>query len=734
MIELFSFHLQGTPLFKDAEFRLARKGISVIHGRNLNTSNKNPNGAGKSFFFSQLPELIFGTPVVGNQKDRLRLGTSTLKLVKEEQGQRVKYEIIRSTNKGEKLTVVRNGKDLGIHKLADARSYVVNNIFGTNDAEFQTLCYLDTRVPHPLVLGDSGPRRAFFTRFFRLDTIDGLRRLVAQRLDEVRANKLLYSELARQYKERKEKLLEAEQLEKMQRWLKKAKALRTDLSEQLEKLSRTRTLLELRDSPMYSRLWSMCEEDFGNFEALKGFKNNDLQAAKTRLRVAEKYREHQQSVRDYKRAKAKVEEALQKLWGDDDVPPRKTVQLRLTSYEELSEKRDFLLAWSGKFEGAYLRLLEQRTQLRREIQQAKSRLEELASANTCPTCGQLLKDKKHLAHLAEQTQAQRTHTRELRRKLQDVEEKREALQAKQVKHTALKEKVEEELEGLSRYQRTITLLDRMPEKPEAFTGEKIDQEEEEARRAKLQADYDFLTSCESMLDSFQEAAALSTKSIAAAKASSDLSDQLSELSTRIARATLKLEQNEEAVAELEALRTRLKGMRQQILDEEAWLLLDDAFSKKGIQMLMIRSICNRLEQVINKYAKLVFPEDYRFSFDLDTQFNILVHRTHGKSVTVTDVRKLSGAESKLFSLLLLIGLMTFVPRHKRINVLILDEPTAAMGPEMAEAFAKFLPVLNKVIPHIVVITPRTEDRYEGAKVFTMVKKGNSAKIVEGAVA
>jgi DNA repair exonuclease SbcCD ATPase subunit len=191
---------------------------------------------------------------------------------------------------------------------------------------------------------------------------------------------------------------------------------------------------------------------------------------------------------------------------------------------------------------------------------------------------------------------------------------------------------------------------------------------------------------------------------------------------------------EQTAEDLETVRGKLRPLKLKLADRAALELLENAFSAKGVESDIIRSICEKLQQQVNKYAKLIFPEDYHFEFELETQFSITVRRKYGKATYSSDVRKLSGAERKLFSLVLLVSLLSFVPKSRRTSLLILDEPTAAMGPENVANFIRFLPVLQKIIPTIVVITPLDPSHYSSIQpeVFTVVKERNgTAKIVKG---
>jgi DNA repair exonuclease SbcCD ATPase subunit len=129
---------------------------------------------------------------------------------------------------------------------------------------------------------------------------------------------------------------------------------------------------------------------------------------------------------------------------------------------------------------------------------------------------------------------------------------------------------------------------------------------------------------------------------------------------------------------------------------------------------------------VNRYAALVF-ENYSFEFVWGTQIQLLVHRPEGTS----DVRKLSGAESMLFTLILILSLLVFVPKSKRLSLLILDEPYASFSDGTAELFTKLLPHITQVIPSVLIITPKAEFRVAGAAEFTAVKQVGGTAIKKG---
>ena len=70
-----------------------------------------------------------------------------------------------------------------------------------------------------------------------------------------------------------------------------------------------------------------------------------------------------------------------------------------------------------------------------------------------------------------------------------------------------------------------------------------------------------------------------------------------------------------------------------------------------------------------------------------------------------------------------------MPKNKRPNCLILDEPDSALSTETAAAFFKILQQLTNVVESVVVITVR-RDAYPGSRCYTVLREGTS-RIVEG---
>jgi ABC-type sugar transport system ATPase subunit len=142
--------------------------------------------------------------------------------------------------------------------------------------------------------------------------------------------------------------------------------------------------------------------------------------------------------------------------------------------------------------------------------------------------------------------------------------------------------------------------------------------------------------------------------------------------------------------------------------------------------MAVDEISRRLMATVNKYAAIAFP-NYRFEFVWGAQVRLLVHRPKG----TTDVRKLSGAESKLFTLILTMSQLMFKPKSKRLSLLILDEPSASFSKETLERFHRLLPYMQQLIPSILIVTPKSEERYPGAHEYTVVRDASGATVKKG---
>jgi len=349
----------------------------------------------------------------------------------------------------------------------------------------------------------------------------------------------------------------------------------------------------------------------------------------------------------------------------------------------------------------------------------------------CETCGQIVKVKDpkvlriRVGKLRDQIEAHLEYERyrESYRAYWDAKQRAKDLQADyDAKTTRLKT-----LEPWTRINRELQAL---PVEPEPYTGKKLTtkiikkclEEVQEVRYA--------LQHIKPHLETVIDFLALSKEDVSKARASEGLNDQMNEVQNKLSRLMAKIELHRTIREQVHDMRTRLLEMKRELRDEPALKHLVAGYQDKNIKKMAVEAISQHLMELVNRYAQRILPEKFTFEFRWDTQIRILVHRHYGKKIKTSDVRKLSGAESTLFTIILVCALLAFVPSSKRCNLMILDEPTARFSPAMEEVFKDLLPILNQIVPSIIVITPKTEI-YPGARAYTVVKDNGEAVILPG---
>jgi len=731
MFRVESLTLKDVPLFKNQTFKF-EDGISVVYGLNKanGSSSKNANAAGKSYFFSSISDIAFGTPIVGEAADRMKSGTRRLSY--SYKGKKVR--IVRSG--ATKIKLIVDGKPLNARTAPIAKQYLAK-LMPYSEEEFRTFVFQDSRVPHPLVMGTTAERKRFFTSFFRLDEIDQFRKRISRELSELKQVRSAYNEIVASIK-----LIRAEQddssLDDLTSKLDIANSKLSKARKFIEKQQEIRRLVEFRErskGQIESFLKLVPDATEEQLENTINQIRDRMSSLEEEKHLAQEWRYYEQDLKRYKEARSSISKALSKLlsFGYDRALSKLEKQearyQRFCSERSLVEKALSTLIKVRKpvrdpkdVEPSELdNLLAQERSLKHQLEHARK-----FKSGMCPTCGQTVKISK-LSDLKDQLDA-------LQSSIVDLEEN-ERLQ-KQWKEYKIYRKEREQLElqlsnlvevdNPASLLRELRSLPELPTKPE---GSPKDTKELEEKLVSLKDKLRLLEFFRPHLDTLIQVQSLTDEQIAS---SGEDRYDVNALTAKVASLTAKLEVYKNNERKCRDLRERRMELKSKLKREQALTFLMQAYSDKAIKRMMINNISRTLSATLNKYAKLVFPEDYTFEFDFKTQFAILVHRKYGKKTSTSDVRKLSGAECKIFTLILILSMLTFVPPERRSSLLILDEPSANFSKETQEAFASLLPVLNKVIPCIVIITPKIEERYHGAREFTVVKSlQGTSTIVEG---
>jgi DNA repair exonuclease SbcCD ATPase subunit len=736
---IHSFGLKDTLLFKDVQFEIP-PGLSVVYGLNRTNGRKSmqANGAGKSSAFASIGEILYEEPIVGLKEDTVKHGTRQVRL---KLGKRV-VDVVR---KNTKLEIIVDGKPKEFRKKPDAQKWLRSHL-PMSQTEFNTYGFLDARVPHPLVMGSSTERKKFFTEAFGLDKIDVERRLFEAELSKLKRTRAAYRELKAVFDADKEKALPKEKRLELEQ---KAKDYESELEDLNRKNLRLQTIAQLlafeqSAAKQIERFNSLCP-DLKEFEAIYKDAQANLSDDKAKLKDAREWEDYQRDSRKYHKAhdalsndakklinKYGFKKAARKCSDAADKLPELTSELEacqkaLDHKPEKPEKPN---------EG---RPSESKKELRARLDSLEHRLEHALKfkTGTCDSCGQEVKvrDPKKLKSQIKEIEASL--------ELIDLWDEYEDLKVRYKKQRAEYEKADAEISGLEtriekakRYRKIGRELRDLPSAPEPFEGRKLEVNVCERMVEEDRAQIELLEFIEPNLENLKQLRELTDKQRNAASIAPKLQTRITEIHEKLSKVRSRLEVNAMVCESLGKHRKRLLEMKEELVNEEPLKLLVEAYSDKSIKRMAVKAISKRLMDEVNKYAKLVFPEDYDFGFQWESsKLSLTVTRKYrvGKKLKVltSDVRKLSGAESKLYTIILMLAHLSFVPQKKRSNVLILDEPTANFSADTTEAFRKLLPLLLKVIPSIIVITPRTDERYEGAQEFTVLKEKGEARIVKG---
>jgi DNA repair exonuclease SbcCD ATPase subunit len=707
MLVVKKFGIGGVGPFKDqVEFEV-EPGIQYLYGKDL-TRGGNGNAAGKSLLASSSAEIFYDTPLVGNKQDRSKSGTRFIEFVKDK-------ELIRISSgfngRSEALDISIAGNS-GTERTKKMTKEAARNLWNISETDYRTYAYLDSQVPHPLVRGSTVERKEFFTSFFRLDILDIEKKIFQAELLKIKKTKAAYQELKSTYDSLSKDLLGEEEYRSKRKALKELEAKLTLLQEKAEEGRRIQRLVDFEAyaGANLKKLKKLVPDLDSFFEIYKDFEKR-LNKAKQDAEQLEEYKLYliQRKAYREKTRGLDMETPLEELEASDKEYWK--AKRKLEDLTDISEPQK--VAKPSKPQVERDTLVAERASLKHKLEHFQK-----FKTGVCDTCGQEVKT-------ASPEKVKRRLT-EVEAALSDWEEYAEALD----NYSAYRKEKKEWMEGQALIEECRNKLRQNKEKSELYKKRSQLVEPVEVEKPEGVEDVEFLRKrfevlefCKPHLDSIIALEKLTDKERAFAFDPSELQELQGEATDlRVAIEIHKSTANKAA-----SVKERLEELELLVANEKALELLVDGYAEKAIKKMAIEAISQRLMATVNKYAPLVF-DDYHFEFSWGSQISILVHRN---GQVPTDVRKLSGAESKLFTLILVLSLLMFVPKAKRLSLLILDEPLASFSEETGELFHRLLPHIQQVIPSILVVTPDARERYEGAKEYTVVKNSKGSKIVQG---
>jgi DNA repair exonuclease SbcCD ATPase subunit len=741
-MKLGKLRLKNYVFFKEAVFDLDQQGITYIQALNKDAASneaKNTNGAGKSLLFGSIPELHWGTSPTG--KDSVKSEQSSVISIEYKDVGKGKdnYVVQRRFGKKKGFRILRNGEDTNIRTI-DLASKRAQSILGMGEQDFYTRAYIDALIPHPLIVGRDGERQQFFVDMFGLHSADSIRKLLTSEYREAQKNRASYLEVRSLFEEMREKSLDSDT------YAAKVKELAELSDKQSSLLKRFRRTQAIRDLIMFERdnagLIKRLRNvvDGGGFDYVLETVTKEIKRLRADQAEAQEWAVFDKETARYKEKLKPMQKRLDRLGlGDAD---HEAIKAKAKKAREL-EAHASLTKSEWKQVGRPGDKPEKVTEPSYDRAKCEARLYALKEEKQhvqkfhkgkCPTCGskvegrtleEIVADIKKWEDRAEAASAYTQY----KAALSTWKERTDASERLGVEYKDAKAKAEK----YERYQEALDLIKGIPDVPQPPSDSRLPADGLEERLDKYKSKLEVLRSAQPVIDKINEVENLTESQRALAKSFDELGDKLTALNNRIADLSAETNSAKTARNQLELLAARGKTLKKKAADEPILKMLIEAYSKKGLKKLMIERFAKLLEAQLNKFRKLLFIEDYQFEFRFDKKLELLVHRRYGKITKVSDVRKLSGAERRMFTVLLVVATITLLPASKRLNVLILDEPDANVGPAQLDRFLKALPVIQKIVPHIVVITPRLDLDIPNANVYTVVKHRGVSTLVKGSV-
>lgn len=724
---------------KSAKIDLDYTGLTFIFGRNKDGGPNATNGAGKSQLWSAIPEIAYGSPPTG--KDGHKHKSAKIRLKFQSNSTEIAFVKDFNAKGGKKFTVLKNGEDVNTRTL-DYAEKKLQQYIGKTEEDFYTQVYVDSLKIHPLIIGSAAQRQDFFVRRFNLENVDNVRKLLLKELAEVQKNVATYREVQSMFEESKARLTTtSEEREQIDRDIRRVTKERDSLLDKASKLQDLRDLIAFGENnkaliDRFSKVSTVesFEEDRVKFKSLRKRLKQDIE-------TAQEWKVYLKALRKHLDALDTVQPKLKKLGVADE--STEDIKEKASKYAdlnaELKQKKAALRELENDIQevpSAKTPKYEDSDQIRRKIDKLREELEHTLEFKDgkCPTCGSKVKGRD-AKEIRDELSTWEARDRVLKDylKADEIASQNKAVMTRIDTLTVEVQKLEAKVSKYKAYHEALSLLDDMPDKPEKPDGEEQDVSVLDEKLEKVTKKLAVLDSAEDIIPLLRRYQKLTDEQRERAKSADKVGQKLTDLNTQLTSLEVKRNQQAEVVKQLEQLRSRGKVLKRSVDDEVILKTLVNAYSTKGLKKFMIQRYASLLETQVNKFARFTFSEDFTFEFKYDKRLEVLVHRRYGKKTKTTDVKRLSGAEKRMFTLLLVIATYTLTPQKQRSNVLILDEMEANMGPEAIQNFLKALPVLNKIVPHIVVITPKPELHVDGARSFTAVKKNGVTTLVEGRV-
>jgi len=712
MIRFHEVDLTNIIYYKKANLKF-EQGLTVIGGHNKNSGSQDArrNGAGKSLLLTALPHLAFGDPMgkkvnkhsLFSDKDAkinwdLSVGDNHWNITKHKTGSGTP-----------KWTLIKNGEDLEPRTSVIAEQ-LVKELLPLNEEEFFSTVYVDSRRPNVMQTGTSANRINYFTDLFRLYDFDKVKRYFGSELKELTKKKaqvevlqttleplewsltLNGEELATAVKEAKKRL------RKVSRELRKVEH---DIGEQkaYDKTSDLREAATCFNKNKYVRLAAKRErlmiyaQDLTVYEGYLGKKAAYL----TRVKAS--------GLSGKNLIKAQAKEVSR--WEQD-----------LEDYGQLNG--DYIRnnkEWELHLNQPTLNRVKKPKEAKptEALYTLRSKIGALVlDTDKCTECGQKIdavqNQEKHTKYLKKLKVLAKVNTEWLLYE-EYLDLKKDKVRKPEDKLKPVEKPLKPRCYGLDL---------RTPEpvvKPDAVVFTKQNEKEYAAQKGYAQA-------CATLATLDLEGTGSSTEALTKIKVA--LEEQQVAAQNKLDAVTSQLIQYEQVAPLAQKTEATLQDLTKDLENLDLFSVVESAYGSKGLKLMVMQSLSNKIVETMNLHAHRLSSEKLTFSINVGiNNFEILVKRADGRE---SDVRFLSGAESRIFTLLWLIAILPLIPSECRSDLIVLDEFEAGLDQVTRDLLlTEFLPSLLTIVPKIVFITPNEVDF--GDHRYMAVKQGKETTLV-----
>ena len=743
-IRLKSIRLKKVGVYEELELDdLDNEGFVTISGHNLDSQNvrDNRNGVGKSLMFGAIPNLLYeADPLAMSKKAKTNmLGHKESEIELVWGAPDGKDIAVKQTAK--KYQVTYDNEDQKVDRQDVARGWITKH-FPLNKEEFYSYAYITTQVQHPFQRATPSERLQYLTNLFNLDVYDRIRARLKQKLDEARDAETESKGLA-------------DMLDVTQR---KQNAIKIgpDDRKRLKKMIRRCDALKEQRNEMYDQ-----------FVALSTVRNNAQQYEKTLQRIKElgvesadvklelkqlradlqqfsAYDEFVEELEEYEETRKELESRIEKLGLSESVDTKKLAKRHSAlvkeeeqiehQLEELDEQGEAYDSYAGRVAELCDELAKRknpkRTRSDAEEERAEARAvikayhrlhDHLDDGTTCPTCSQDV-DIKSLAkakNRAEKTAKDcdediiyHMFDEELKELQAEPVEKpkhsKKQLTKQLTKCQAKIEQLETDFEQAKKFDKFTTQLEslRRPKKVKKPKGNRKEIKQRIKDLEKFAELQQTLKAFKRPDTSFKKIDRQYAEADAAMKAlTSDIADR----ETKLQQLQSRLQEHKHHEETLIELRAKLEKLAPMIEKRKLFEILYKGYSSTSLKLKAVEGRLKQIENKLNEYSPLVFPEPMHFTLTTSKQGVVaLVTRMTAKQTT--DISIMSGAETNCFRLLYAIAIMPFIPQSRRTNFIVLDEPESHCSESVINHMREnFLPVLRQIIPNIFWITPLDDE-------------------------